>query len=409
MSSEIDKTGALSPENDAAPKPQVLVNNQDEDVKVKDLDEGALRAAEFWATPKVASHTGTDHNPIAQEQNRGHKSATPSLSSGSPQASNLAKAALSAERLAANGAGQATLEQIGLSFIQEQRSARRWKIIFRFIWIALIVWFLYKLTSESPASGPALSAEHTAVVSIEDVIASDSMASSQYVVPALQSAFESSSAKAVVLLINSPGGSPVQAGIIYDEVKRLKEKHKKPVYAVVQESATSAAYYIAVAADDIYVNKASIVGSIGVLMDGFGATELMKKIGVERRLLTAGENKGILDPFSPQKPEDVAYANKLLDQIHQQFIAVVREGRKGRLKESNDTFSGLFWSGEEAIGLGLVDKLGSLEFVARDVVKAEEIVNYSYEEGVAERLVKRFGAAIGTAVVQSATPGLKVQ
>ena len=205
----------------------------------------------------------------------------------------------------------------------------------------------------------------------------------------------------VILLINSPGGSPVQAGIINDEIRRLKAVHKKPVYAVVEESAASAAYYIAVAADQIYVDKASIVGSIGVLMDGFGFTGLMDKLGVERRLMTAGENKGFLDPFSPQTDKQREFAQAMLNQIHQQFIQVVKEGRGKRLKETPELFSGLFWSGQQAIDIGLADGLGSLDFVARELVKAEEIIDYTRRDNVAERLVKRFGAAIGTGAVQA--------
>ena len=207
----------------------------------------------------------------------------------------------------------------------------------------------------------------------------------------------------MVLLINSPGGSPVQAGIINDEIMRLKAKHKKPVYAVVEETCASAAYYIAVAADKIFVDKASIVGSIGVLMDGFGFTGLMDKLGVERRLMTAGENKGFLDPFSPQTEQQRAFAQTMLDQIHQQFIGVVKAGRGKRLKETPEMFSGLFWSGQQAIELGLADQLGNLDYVAREVVKAEDIIDYTRRDNVAERLVKRFGAAIGEGAVQGAS------
>jgi protease-4 len=212
----------------------------------------------------------------------------------------------------------------------------------------------------------------------------------------------------VVLLINSPGGSPVQAGIINDEIRRLKAVHNKPVYAVVEETCASAAYYIAVAADEIFVDKASIVGSIGVLMDGFGFTGLMDKLGIERRLMTAGENKGFLDPFSPQTEKQRAFAQSMLDQIHQQFIAVVKEGRGTRLKDTPDMFSGLFWTGQQAVDLGLADKLGNIDFVAREVVKAEKIVDYTRKDNVAERLVKRFGASIGDGAVKAlrAAPAL---
>jgi protease-4 len=242
---------------------------------------------------------------------------------------------------------------------------------------------------------------HTAVVQIHGEIASEADASADWIVGALRDAFEDEGSQAVVLLINSPGGSPVQAGIINDEIRRLKDKHQKPVYAVVEESCASAAYYIAVAADQIYVDKASIVGSIGVLMDGFGFTGLMDKLGVERRLMTAGENKGFLDPFSPQTKTQRAYAQTMLDQIHQLFIQVVREGRGKRLKETPELFSGLFWTGQQAIELGLADALGSLDFVAREVVKAEDVVDYTRHENVAERLAKRFGAAVGEGAVRA--------
>jgi protease-4 len=218
-------------------------------------------------------------------------------------------------------------------------------------------------------------------------------------VAGLKSAFEDEDAQAVVLRINSPGGSPVQAGIINDEIRRLKALHDKKVYAVVEESCASGAYYVAVAADEIYVDKASLVGSIGVLMDGFGFTGTMEKLGVERRLLTAGSNKGMLDPFSPLTDKQRGYAQAMLDQIHKQFIKVVREGRGKRLKETPETFSGLFWNGEEAVRLGLADHLGNLDYVAREVVKAEEVIDYTPKENVAERLAKRVGASMGESVI----------
>ena len=193
----------------------------------------------------------------------------------------------------------------------------------------------------------------------------------------------------------------MQAGIINDEIIRLKALHKKPVYAVVEETCASAAYYIAVGADKIFVDKASVVGSIGVLMDGFGFTGLMDKIGVERRLMTAGENKGFMDPFSPQTEQQRVFAQAMLDQIHQQFIAVVKAGRGDRLKETPETFSGLFWTGQQAVEMGLADQLGNLDYVAREVVKAEDLVDYSRTDNVAERLAKRFGAAIGEGGVKA--------
>jgi protease-4 len=239
------------------------------------------------------------------------------------------------------------------------------------------------------------------LLEIRGEIAMDTEASADLLVSALRSAFEDPGAQAVVLRINSPGGSPVQSGIVHDEIRRLKALHGKKVYAVVEEICASGAYYIAVAADEIYVDKASLVGSIGVLMDGFGFTGLMDKLGVERRLLTAGEHKGMLDPFSPQSEKERAFAKAMIDQVHRQFIDVVKAGRGERLKETPETFSGLFWNGEEAVKMGLADHIGSLDHVARDVIKAGDIVDYTPKENVAERLAKRFGAAVGAGAVRA--------
>ena len=294
-----------------------------------------------------------------------------------------------------------TLERLAFATLAEQRASRRWRIFFRFAWLSLVVALLWTGMHKGGVTGANPSQPHTAVVSIKGEIADGAEASAEFVVTALRAAFEDEGSQAVVLQINSPGGSPVQAGIINDEIRRLKAKHKKPVYAVVEESCASAAYYIAVAADEIYVDKASIVGSIGVLMDGFGFTGLMDKLGVERRLMTAGVNKGFLDPFSPQTKNQRTHAQTLLDQIHKQFIQVVREGRGKRLKETPELFSGLFWSGEQAVSLGLADGLGNLDYVAREIVKAEEIIDYTRHDNVAERLAKRFGAAIGEGAVRA--------
>jgi protease-4 len=294
-----------------------------------------------------------------------------------------------------------TLERLAFATLAEQRASRRWRIFFRFAWLSLVGALLWTGMHKGGVTGANPSQPHTAVVSIKGEIADGAEASAEFVVTALRAAFEDEGSQAVVLQINSPGGSPVQAGIINDEIRRLKAKHKKPVYAVVEESCASAAYYIAVAADEIYVDKASIVGSIGVLMDGFGFTGLMDKLGVERRLMTAGVNKGFLDPFSPQTKNQRTHAQTLLDQIHKQFIQVVREGRGQRLKETPELFSGLFWSGEQAVNLGLADGLGNLDYVAREIVKAEEIIDYTRHDNVAERLAKRFGAAIGEGAVRA--------
>ncbi|MEY3999631.1 MAG: hypothetical protein RLY60_2443 [Pseudomonadota bacterium] len=295
-----------------------------------------------------------------------------------------------------------TLERLVMAQINEQRAARRWRIGFRLFWILLVLgvmWFSFHHGKN--AANTAHPASHTALIEIKGEIDADTNANAEWIIDSMRQAFEDDGAQAVVLLINSPGGSPVQAGMINDEIKRLKAIHQKPVYVVVEETCASAAYYIAAASDKIFVDKASIVGSIGVLMDGFGFTGLMDKVGVERRLMTAGENKGFLDPFSNPTKAQKAHAQQLLDQIHKQFIAVVREGRGDRLKETPETFSGLFWSGQQAIELGLADGYGTLDTVARDVVKAEDIVDYTRQDNVAERLAKRFGAAMGEAMVKT--------
>ncbi len=299
---------------------------------------------------------------------------------------------------------ESTLEMAARELLRDRRSERRWRIFFRFLWLALALAIAWGLFSQRMAMN-APSGPHTALVDLRGEIDSDSEANAEALVAALTTAFEDTGAQAVVLRINSPGGSPVQAGIVNDEIQRLKALHKKKIYAVVEEVCASGAYYIAVAADDIYVDKASLVGSIGVLMDGFGFVGLMDKLGIERRLLTAGENKGMLDPFSPQDEKQRAYAKVMIDQVHQQFIKVVRDGRGQRLKETPETFSGLFWNGEEAVKSGLADHFGSLDYVAREVIKAPEVIDYTPKENVAERLVKRFGASIGAGAMKALHAG----
>jgi protease-4 len=322
----------------------------------------------------------------------------PSAPSDTAQAAtkNIAKDAVDT----APGWERNTLEKLAMAVVVEQRQARRWRNGIRLAWLtflALLVWF--GMERGGGTTDPTM--HHTAVVKIQGEIASGADASAELIVDALRNAFEDKGSQAVVLLINSPGGSPVQAGIINDEIIRLKTLHHKPVYAVVEETCASAAYYIAVAADKIFVDKASVVGSIGVLMDGFGFTGLMDKLGVERRLMTAGENKGFMDPFSPQTEKQRVFAQAMLDQIHQQFIGVVKAGRGARLKETPETFSGLFWTGQQAVDMGLADQLGNLNYVAREVVKAEELMDYTRRDNVAERLVKRFGASIGEGAVHA--------
>ncbi|HET6828720.1 MAG TPA: S49 family peptidase [Ramlibacter sp.] len=300
----------------------------------------------------------------------------------------------------AAGWERATLEKLMFATLEEQRQQRRWRTFTRLAWLAFFVFLLWAIMYRGgPSTDKALA--HTAVIEVKGEIDSGSEANAEFIVAAMRAAFEDEGAQGIVLLINSPGGSPVQAGIINDEIHRLKAKYKKPVYAVVEESCASAAYYIAAAADRIFVDKASIVGSIGVLMDGFGFVGLMEKLGVERRLMTAGENKGFLDPFSPQTEKHRQHAQLMLDQVHRQFIDVVKTGRGKRLKDTPELFTGLFWTGQQAVELGLADQLGNLDFVAREVIKAEELVDYTRRANVAEKLAKRFGASIGEGAVRA--------
>jgi protease-4 len=295
-----------------------------------------------------------------------------------------------------------TLSDLAFAHLNEQKSQRRWKIGMRLAWMSLLVFVFWQVFSFGFTSGSSqMSFAHTALVTIEGEISADTEASAENVMSAMRIALEDPGSQALILLINSPGGSPVQAGLINDEITRLRALHNKPIYAVVEESCASAAYYIAAAADQIYVDKASIVGSIGVLMNGFGFTGLMDKLGVERRLMTAGENKGFLDPFSPQTQPQRDHAQAMLNQIHNQFIDVVKKGRGDRLKDVPEMFSGLFWSGQQAVDLGLADSLGSIDGVAREVVKAPDVIDYTRRDNVAERLVKRFGVAVGEGSVRA--------
>lgn len=294
------------------------------------------------------------------------------------------------------------LEKVLTASLREQRAARRWRIFFRLVTLGLLALILFAVFDFKGDGAISASGRHTAMVTLEGEIAAGTPASAEAINASLQAAFADSNAAGVILKINSPGGSPVQAGIINDEIHRLRGLYpSKPLYVVVEEICASGGYYVAAAADKIYVDKASIVGSIGVLMDGFGFTGLMDKLGVERRLYTSGANKGMLDPFSPQVPKQKAFAEAMLKQIHQQFIDVVKEGRGDRLKDDPELFSGLFWSGERSVALGLADGLGSAEYVARDLFKAEDIVDYTVKENIAERVAKRFGAAVGTAAMKT--------
>ncbi len=296
------------------------------------------------------------------------------------------------------------IEKLAFAAIEEQRKRRYWGIFFKsvgfiYLFAVLVALVDWDATAEHQE-------RHAALVDLRGVIEAKGEANAENLVAALVSAFEEKHAAGIILRINSPGGSPVQAGIINDEIRRLRAKYPdKPLYAVVEDMCASGGYYVAVAADKIFVDKASIVGSIGVLMDGFGFTGAMDKLGVERRLLTAGENKGFLDPFSPQRSEHKVHAQQLLDSIHRQFIEVVRAGRGSRLKETPEMFSGFMWTGEQSIELGLADELGSVDSVAREVIKTEKIVDYSVKENIAERFAKRFGASTAALFWKSLVQG----
>lgn len=288
------------------------------------------------------------------------------------------------------------LEKLLLGTLQEKRRARRWGIFFKLLTFAWLVAALLVAGGWLVRDAKVSVGRHTALIDLEGVIAAESGASAEDIIASLRSAFEDHNTAGIVLRINSPGGSPVQAGMIADEIRRLRAKYPDtPLYAVVEEVCASGGYYVAAAADRIYVDKASLVGSIGVLMDGFGFVGAMDKVGVERRLITSGRNKGFLDSFSPLPEEQRQYAQAMLDEIHQQFIDVVRRGRGERLKDVPDLFSGLVWTGARSIEIGLSDGLGTVDSVARDVIKAEEVVDFSARKNLAERLARRFGASLG--------------
>src|SRR5688500_8340130 len=291
--------------------------------------------------------------------------------------------------------------KLATAALKEQRRARLWGIFFKLLTFAYISLILLMAIDWKGADVGGR--KHTAMVEVNGIIAPGSDASAERINSALQAAFKDKNTQGVVVRINSPGGSPVQAQTIYDEMKRLRQLHPTiPLYAVVEDVCASGGYFVAVGADRIYVAKSSIVGSIGVLMNGFGFTGLMDKLGVERRLITAGDNKGMLDPFSPLDEKDLKHARQMVDDIHQQFIGVVREGRGKRLKETPDMFSGLIWTGQKSVDLGLADAFGSLDFVAREVIKAEVIVDYTQKESVVARFAKRFGAGAASAVFEAA-------
>ncbi len=297
------------------------------------------------------------------------------------------------------------IEKLALAALREQRRARRWGIFFKLLGFAYLTVILL-LALNWRGDDRLTAGKHTALVDIVGVIEPKGNANADRITEALQLAFKDKNTQGVILRVNSPGGSPVQAGIIYDEIRRLRGIYPNiPMYAVVEDICASGGYYIAAAADRIYVDKASIVGSIGVIMDGWGFTGTMEKLGVERRVLTSGENKAFLDPFAPIDEKQKKHAQSMLEEIHKQFIEVVRKGRGKRLKEGPELFSGLLWTGAKSVELGLSDGFGSVDFVAREVVKAEEIVDFTQKENFAERFAKRFGAAMAGALIKVAEPG----
>lgn len=307
-------------------------------------------------------------------------------------------------------AGASILERLAFASLDEQRLKRRWGIFFKLLFASyLVVITLLIATSDRPSR--PLAVRYTALVELEGAIEPDSAASADNVIAGLRAAFEDKGTVGVIIRANSPGGTPVQAAFINDEIRRLRKQYPKiPVYAVVEDVCASGCYYAVVAADKIYADRSSVVGSIGVLMNGFGFTEAIRKLGIERRLLTAGEHKGLLDPFQPMKPEDKAHAQRLLRNIHQQFIARVREGRKDALRETPLIYSGLYWTGDEALKLGLIDDIGNAGFVAREIIKAETIVDFTRREGLFDRFARRFGTAVGKVIsteLLGRTPVLK--
>ncbi|MCG6863073.1 MAG: S49 family peptidase [Chromatiaceae bacterium] len=301
---------------------------------------------------------------------------------------------------------KALVNRVVTEHLEERKRSRRWGIFFKLLTFGYLITLLVLLWPDSFADHAASGEEHTALVEVKGIIAPETDASADRIVTALREAYEDENTKGIILRINSPGGSPVQAGYINDEVRRLREKHPEiPVYAVAADLCASGGYYVAVAADEIYVDKASLVGSIGVRIGTFGFVEALNELGIERRLLTAGQNKGILDPFSPLHEEQRKFLQGVLEKLHKQFIDVVREGRGERLEGGEEIFSGLFWSGEESVALGLADGLGSSSYVARELIGAKKIVEYSAKKDLLERLADRLGASVVSSLLQLSGAG----
>ena len=295
---------------------------------------------------------------------------------------------------------QTLVNQIAREFLAEQRRARRWNIAFKlFIATFMVIFLVVYLIGRTDISPGALKDDkHTALIDIQGIISSSAQARAEYVTASLRAAYEDSNTAGIIIRIDSPGGSPVQAGHVNDEINRLKKKHPDiPVYAVLGDLCASGGYYIAVAADRIYADKASLVGSIGVIISSFGFVDAIDKLGIERRVYHAGKHKAFLDPFSPEQDEELEHLDQLLDGIHQQFVQIVKEGRGERLVEDEKIFSGLVWTGEQSVKLGLVDGLGNTDYVAREVIGAEEIMDFTYRD----TLLEQFSSAIGTLFTNS--------
>lgn len=294
-----------------------------------------------------------------------------------------------------NNFEQLLISNIAMAAIVEQRRARRWGVFFKFLFAGYVLLFLLLYVPFDMGSGTIGDGKHAALVDIEGVISSASDANADYIVKGLRSAFEDEDTAGIILRINSPGGSPVQAGYVNDEITRLRGLYPDiPLYAVITDICASGGYYIAAAADQIYANESSVVGSIGVIMSGFGFVDTIEKLGIERRLMHAGKSKGFLDPFSPLKTDDVEHVDQLLDQVYQQFIDVVKAGRGDRLQEDEKIFSGLIWTGKQSLELGLVDGLGSAGYVAREVIGVEDIVDFTHRENFLDRFAKQLGVSI---------------
>jgi protease-4 len=287
------------------------------------------------------------------------------------------------------------VNRLAFAALNEQRRSRRWNIFFKTLFLAYLFLIFFALYLPEETGKGITVGKHTAVVELNGMIADNTEANADDIVAGLRAAFRDENTAGVILRINSPGGSPVQAGYVYDEIVRLREKYPETkLYAVITDMAASGGYYVAAAADEIYADKASVVGSIGVLMNSFGFVDAMDKLGVERRLYTAGEHKGMLDPFSKENPADVAHVKTMLNNIHQQFIDAVKQGRGDRLADDPNIFSGLFWPGEESINLGLVDGLGSSSYVAREIIKQEKMIDFTPRPDYWQRFADRFGLAM---------------